>query len=192
MRPFRTLLLSGVALAAASGAAWADESAWGDDVEVLADGEMADYRGGFEIAGIEVNFGAVVTTFVNGVPAMTTNLTVTDVGSFIEQTVGDIGQNIADMTPEQLDALGLSELEGANGVVLSDASGVTALVHNLTAGSLQNIIVNTASGRDLSQQVDVTVELPGFDLLQQELFMEDFGFQLMRDMEGVQFGGPGG
>lgn len=188
MRLTRTLLLAGAALAATSGAAWADDNAWSDGIEVLAESEMDDYRGGFQVAGIEINFGAVVTTYVNGAPALTTQLTVTDVGTLIEQIFGSIGQNIADLSPDQLAALGLSELQGANGLVISDTSGVTALVHNLTQGSLQNIIINTASGRDLSQQVDITLELPGFDALQQELFMEDFGFQLMHDMEGVQFG----
>ena len=86
------------------------------------------------------------------------------------------------MTPEQLDALGLDGLNGLGGVVIDDEAGVTALVHNITDGSLQNIIVNNATGRDLSQQVDVTLTLPGFELIQNELATEIFGMRLNDDL----------
>ncbi len=189
----RSALLSAIAFATLSGQAWANDSAWGDGVEVMADEDMASHRGGFEIGGLQINFGAVVTTYVNGVPALTTNLTWTDVGTFVEQTVGDIGQNIGSLTPEQLEALGLSGLEAGGGVVIQDADGVTALVHNVTeGGTLQNIIINSATGRDLSQEIDVTLELPGFELVQQQLLLERFGIQISDDMRGVIFSSPGG
>lgn len=192
MRPLRHALLCAAAIAALTGQAWADESAWGEGVEVMADADMADHRGGLDIGGIEINFGAVVTTYVNGVPALTTTLTWTDLGTFIEETVGDIGQNINSMTPAELEALGLGGLENGGGVVITDADGVTALVHNVTEGTLQNIIINSATGRDLTQEIDVTLELPGFELIQDQLVLERFGFQITDDMRGVMFTSPGG
>jgi hypothetical protein len=186
----RVLLLSGVFMALLASPAWADES-WGEGVEVMSDVEMDDNRGGFEIAGLNINFGATVTTLVNGVPAMVTTLTWTDVGAFVEATVGDVGLNIADMTPEQLTALGLDGLGNANGVVIEDEAGVTALVHNLTNGSLQNIIINNATGRDLTQEIDVTLTLPGFEFVQGQLTTELFGMQLTDDMN-IFIGDPGG
>jgi len=192
MRGLRTTLLSAAAFVALAGPAWADESGWGDGIEVMAADDLAANRGGIAINGIEINFGAVVTTFVNGVPAMTTTLTVTDIGAIVEQAVGDIGQSIDDMTPEQLEALGLGGLEGSGGIVIDDADGVTALVHNVTNGALQNIIINSATGRDLSQEIDVTVELPGFELMQAQLLVESFGIQISEDLRGVMFYDPGG
>jgi len=189
---FRTALLSAVAFASLSGPAWANDSVWGDGVEVMADEDMARHRGGFDIGGLQINFGAVVTTYVNGVPALTTTLTWTDVGTIVEQTVGDVGANINSLTPAELEALGLNGLESAGGIVIDDADGVTALVHNITEGTLQNIIVNSATGRDLSQEIDVTLELPGFELVQQQLLLERFGLQITDDMRGVIFSSPGG
>lgn len=187
----RFALLTAAALIAFASPAWADESAWGNDVEVMSEDDLDAHRGGFEIAGLNINFGAVVTTYVNGVPALATTLTWTDVGAFVDQTVGQVGTNLSDMTDDELAALGLEGLSGAGGVVIEDEAGVTALVHNVTEGSLQNIIINSATGRDLSQDIDVTLELPGFDLMQGALLVESFGIQIHDDMSGFLFGGGG-
>jgi hypothetical protein len=186
----RALLLSTVFFGLMAAPAWADEG-WGDDIEVMSAEDMDENRGGFEIGGLNINFGATVTTLVNGIPALVTTLTWTDVGAFIEETVGDVGQNIADMTPAQLTALGLDGLENAGGVVIEDEAGVTALVHNITEGALQNIIINNASGRDLSQEIDVTLTLPGFEAMQDSLVVETFGIHLTDDMN-IFIGDPGG
>lgn len=178
------------ALPALTGQAWAQDAGWGEGVEIMDDADLAGHRGGFEINGIEINFGAVITTYVNGVPALTTQLTWTDVGAMIQQTVGAIGESIEEMTPDQLEALGIDA--SANGVVIADENGVTTLVHNVTEGVLQNIIINNASGRDLSQEIDVTLELPGFEAMQASLLVESFGIHLMDDMRGVMFYDPGG
>lgn len=182
----RALLLSSVFLSLLASPAWADD-AWGDGVEVMGAKELDTHRGGFAIGNLNVNFGATVTTLVNGVPAMVTTLTWTDVGAFVEQTVGNIGQDIASMTPEQITALGLNGLSNPGGVIIDDEAGVTALVHNVTEGSIQNIIINSATGRDLAQQVDVTLTLPGFALVQSALVSELFGIHLADDLRG-----PGG
>jgi hypothetical protein len=188
----RVALLAGVALAAFAAPARATEAPWGDGIEVMDETELEEHRGGFEIGGLQINFGAAVTTLVNGVPALTTQLTWTDTGAFVAQTVGNVGEDLADMSPDQLAALGLEGLENAGGVVIADEAGVTALVHNVTEGALQNIIINSATGRDLTQDVDVTLELPGFDLIQQSLIVESFGIHLTDDMRGVMFYDPGG
>lgn len=160
--------------------------AWGDGVEVMDDAELGDLRGGFAVGGYDINFGAVVTTYVNGAPALSTNVTWTDVGAMVSQTIGAAGQNIADLTQQQRDALGIGDLDNAGGVVITDASGVTALVHNVADGALQNILINSATGRDITQDVDVTLSLPGFELIQNALELERFGLHLNQDMN------PGG
>lgn len=183
----RALFALAFALAAFAAPAYADEG-WGADIEVMADDDMGDLRGGLGVApGIEVNFGAVITTYVNGSPALTTNLTWTDTGQMVSETIGAIGQSLNELTPEQRAALSIDGLGDANGVVINDADGVTALVHNITDGALQNIIVNTAAGRDLRQDVDVTLTLPGFEAVQASILLERIGIRLDEDMRGVRF-----
>ncbi len=181
----RALFFSTLAALASLAAAPARaEESWGDGVEVMADDELSSARGGFRVAGMDINFGAVVTTYVNGVPALTTTLTWTEAGALIEETLGDVGQNIHDLSPEALASLGLGGLRNSGGIVLQDSNGVTALVHNVTEGALQNIIINDADGRDLRQEIAVTLELPGFEQTQNALVLELFGMHVADDIAG--------
>ncbi|MBX3509802.1 MAG: hypothetical protein KF700_01285 [Hyphomonadaceae bacterium] len=190
----RALLLScTLAILALAAPVHAQEAAWGEDIEVMSEADMGAARGGFMVMpGVQLNFGAMVTTYVNGAPALATQLTWTDTGAVVERSIGELGQRIDALSPAQRDELGLGGLEGAGGVVIADAAGVTALVHNITDGVLQNIIVNTASGRTLSQNIDVTLTLPGFEAVQAGLMFERIGMRLDEDMRGIAFGPPGG
>jgi hypothetical protein len=185
----RAILLAACMLAALVAPANAAEAAnWGDDVQVMQDEELGDMRGGFAVGGYDINFGAVVTTYVDGTPALSTNVTWTDAGAIVNQTITTAGQDIASLTQAQRNALGIGGLDNASGVVITDASGVTALVHNLAEGALQNILVNTASGRDIAQSVDVTLSLSGFDAIQANLELQRIGLRLSDDMS-INFGG---
>lgn len=180
-------LVSAMALFAASTPAHAD-AAWGDDIEVMADDEMSGMRGGLAVGGIEIGLGATITSTVNGVPVLTTTLTWTDAGAAMEQVLSGVGQNIKDLSDEQRDALGLGGMSDVGGVVIDGPDGVTAFAHNVTDGALQNIIINSATGRDLGQDVDVTLTLPGFEYVQNELFLERFGIQISGDMQSIGIG----
>jgi len=176
------LLAISCAFAACATPALAAENAWGDDVQVVQSGELAGLRGGFAVGGYDINFGAVVTTYINGTPALSTSVTWTDAGRVVSETIGALGENIANMTPEQRAALGLGDLNNAQGVVITDASGVTALVHNIADGALQNILINSGNGRDITQNVDVTLELPGFETMQGDISLQRFGMDIAADM----------
>jgi hypothetical protein len=182
----RALLFTACVFVALSAPAYASED-WGD-VEVMGDAEMDELRGGFNVGGIEIGFGATVTSTLNGVPVMTTQLTVTDAGAIIEQTMQNAGQSLGSLTSEQLAALGLAAFEGMNGLVLNGEGGITAFVHNVTNGTLQNILVNTANGQDIEQDVDITLTLPGFEAIQSQFAMERFGMQISDDLQSVAIG----
>jgi hypothetical protein len=177
-----------VALFALAQPARADEpaaasAAWGEGVQVMDDAEMSDLRGGIRLpGGVDVNFGAVITTYSDGVPALQTLLTWTDTGAFVTQTLGSLGQSLDSLTPEQRTAMGLDSLAGLSGVVIADANGVTALAHNVSEGSLQNIIINNATGRDLSQTVEVTLQIPNFDATQNAFDLQRFSLRIDADM----------
>lgn len=184
----RSLLFTACATAALSAPAYANADDWGNDIELMDDAEMDELRGGFNIGGIEIGFGAVVTSTLNGAPVITTNLTITDAGAIVDQTMSLVGQNLSSLTPEQMEAHGLSALEGMNGVVVEGEDGITAFVHNVTDGTLQNILVNTATGQDIEQDIDVTLTLPGFEYIQEQLTLERFGMQISDDLQHIAFG----
>ncbi len=186
----RLPLASALCLASVALAAPAHAADWGDDVQVIDDASMDDLRGGFEVNGITIGFGATISTYADGVLALTTQLTWTDAGAIVDQTLGNLGQTIDSLTPQQRAAMGLDGVTG--GVVISDESGITALVHNVTDSALQNIILNTASGRNLSQEVDVTLTLPGFEAIQQDLGNQLLGIRLNDDLSHMMSSNTGG
>lgn len=185
MRTRTTLLASAlvgwIALAAPARA----DNAWGD-VEVLADADLDTMRGGFSAGGMEIGFGAVVTTYSGGQMALQTQLTWSDSGLVVAETLGNLGEAIGSLTAAQRSELGIEGLNG--GVVIADETGVTALVHNVTEGALQNVILNTASGRALTQDIDVTLQLPGFEGVQASLLLDLLGMRLHDDLHGIGFG----
>jgi hypothetical protein len=184
----RPLLLAACALAALTAPAYASTENWDDGIEVMDDAEMDDLRGGFNVGGIEIGFGAVVTSTLNGVPVMTTQLTVTDAGSIVEQTLNAAGQTLGSLTTEQLAVLGLAAFAVMEGIVVDGEGGITAFVHNVTDGTVQNILVNTANGQDIEQDIDITLTLPGFEAIQGEFAMARFGMQISDDLQLVAIG----
>lgn len=154
----------------------------------MQDAEMADLRGGLAVAGFEIEFGATITTLLDGEPVLTTTLTWTDAGAVIEQTLGGFGQSLDGLSADALEALGLGGLRGARGVVINDAAGLTAFVHNVADGALHNIIINSADGRNLIQEIEVDLRLPGFELVQNDLALERFGMRIGDDLRTVMVG----
>jgi hypothetical protein len=70
-------------------------------------------------------------------------------------------------------------------VVIRDASGVTALVQGLSQSGLQNLILNTASGRDLRQEIELTITLPGFAAVQEMIGQELLGMRIGDDLNAM-------
>ncbi len=189
VRALRAALLASVALLAFQAPAFAgvSDEGWGD-VEVLVDAEMDEMRGGFSLGGINFGFGAVITTYANGVRAMQTNLVWTDSGIEVSQILGSLGQQISTLSAEQRSLLGLEGMIDADGVVIIDENGMTALVHNITDGALQNIIINDADNRTLGQQVDVTLTLPGFEATQANMLLDKIGLNIDADLSHMLAG----
>ena len=169
-----TALLVSVAAPADAGG----EDAWAG-LEVMDDSEMSDMRGGLRVApGLDVEFGAVITTYANDDPVLQTHLTWTDTGAMVDQTYGSLGTPIESLPSSALAILGIEGMQGAGGVVILDSDGVTALMHNVTNGALQNIIINNANGRDLRQEIDVTLALPNFEAVQERYSLQRLGLIL--------------
>lgn len=180
-RPAHALFAAALAFALVSPAYAADDP-WAG-LEVMDDGELAELRGGLRVSdGLDIGFGAVITTYSNGAPVMQTHLNWTDAGEMIERTYGSIGTQIDTLPAEARAVLGIDGMTGAGGVVINDAQGVTALMHHITDGALQNIIVNNASGRDLRQEIDVTLRLPNFEAMQGVFDIQRLGLRIDADM----------
>lgn len=138
------------------------------DMEPLADEDLGSLRGGFFTAGgYTFDFGAIVRTTVDGQPALEQRLTWTPNGTTIEDVSG--------MPATQLPIGGI-------GLDLSDASGTTLVGHRLVDGQIQGFIVNSGNNRDIGQDIQINLTLPGFDTVQKDMLAGRLGFSIDIEM----------
>lgn len=132
----------------------------------LADEELARLRGGYLVAGgLTLDFGAMTRTLVDGRLALQTQVTWTPSGAQVVQTAD--GQGAADPSAA-LAAAGVKPGDlGVAAYVTAD--GRSAVIQRVTAEGLANVVLNTASGRAISQNTDVTLTLPGFQAVQSRM-----------------------
>lgn len=140
-----------------------------DQLTPLAEGELADLRGGLLFAGgIAFDFGATVRTTINGQLALETRLTWTPEGVVVEDLSAVAGASI----PE-FNGFGLN---------ITDATGTTLVGHRLLDGELQGFIINTGDNRDIRQEMDVNLSLPGFAAIQRDMVTDRLGFRIDMDV----------
>jgi hypothetical protein len=129
---------------------------------------LEDLRGGFfTVDGITFDFGAIVRTTIDGQPALESRLTWTPQGVLVE----DLSAYPSGVLPG-----------GGWGIDLSDASGMTLVGHQLLDGQMQGFILNSGDGRDISQSLEVTLTLPGFDAIQRSMTTDRIGLAIGMDV----------
>jgi len=147
--------------------------------------ELAGMRGGFEVAGLQIDIGANIRTFLDGIQVLESvvNLTgsggvsagglavVNSVLNAIEfqglQVVDSRTGGLAGLRDQIPDRVDLGALNDANGVILNDSKGFTAALLQVDRSRIVSAIVNTANGRLIRQEVDVIVDIANFRQFQQ-------------------------
>lgn len=155
-------LLAGPAPALAQAAAQSVASA----ASALPDADLEGARGGFTIlGGQELNFSAVMRSYVDGSMVLESRVSVGDQGRLLSSSA--TGEPLAASMLDGLAAAGLTLGTSADGspTYVSD-DNKTVFVHRAADGQLANLLVNTASQRDLRQETALTLDLPGFDVTQ--------------------------
>jgi hypothetical protein len=169
-RPFSAALvvphLIGLTLLASPTVAAAQDAAPAGDR--LAEPQLDAVRGGLRTpSGLEFGFGAVVRAYVDGALALESQVTWTDQGAVETETARAAGLAPAD--DPALAALGWS------GLVIPGEGGSTALLHGLDQGAVTNIVLNTASNRNIRQETLVTLNLPTLDQVRKDALAARMG-----------------
>jgi hypothetical protein len=151
-----------------------------ETLAVIGKDELDKLRGGFEIGGLQLDIGATIRTFIDGVQVLQSVVTLPGLAGTVPggqqsgvsaQTSAQLpGLQIVDASAGGLAALGdqipaqvdLGALNGASGVIVNDSKGFTAALHLIDRSQIISALVNTANGRSLRQQVDVTVDIANF------------------------------
>lgn len=144
-----------------------------DGVEVVSDAELSELRGGFNFRDLAITLGADIRTFVNGELALHTVVNWTPHGATSETAfVSSIlsPATAAELQNGMLSSGGITMRVGDQAVYLANG-GQTALLHNVD-GTIQNVIVNTASNTAITQEVDATLGVGGYDAFRADLNAE--------------------
>lgn len=163
------------------GAAHADAF---DECELAGDAALAEARGGYITAGgVAFDLGAVITTWRNGAVALQTMLTWTPQGLAATHVAG--APNTSDLTNAQ------PVLTGNGGVALVDPNGQTTILHMGANGAIVNGVITAESNQTFTQQVDITITLPGFDAMQAGFQNDKMGIRLSDDLSSLLNAGLG-
>jgi hypothetical protein len=131
-------------------------------VATVDDEELADQRGGFRFNGMDISFAAQIRTFIGGELVLETLLRVSDTVEVTTVAADSLTRvNAADLPAGVLDTGPIVvRLAGDGGFVTGD--GQTVLIHR-TEGALQNIVINTMSGLDVTQSIDASLGLGNYE-----------------------------
>lgn len=162
----------------------------------LSDEELSGLRGGFITTnGFTFGFGVVIRSYIDNTLALKTQLTWTPKGAVTEQTRGDVpgatdlASAMTSLLNRGIDLTGLTGTSG--GVALVDGNGATALIHNVTTGQLQNLIVNNANNRNLRQDMELNLYLPDLAAMQSASSAQQRAMQMTYDLNTALVGSLG-
>ena len=142
-----------------AGAAAAEDSL--DRVAAVSDEILAEQRGGFNWGGMQISFGADIRSYVDEQLALRTIVSWTADGATVDRFVSPslTAADAAHIQAGILTSGGIEMRVGDETIFLAN-DGQTALIHS--TDSIQNVLVNTASGVKLAQQVDATLNLTDY------------------------------
>ncbi|MBB3189707.1 hypothetical protein [Halomonas cerina] len=135
---------------------------------VIAETELDQMRAGFNIGGLDVDFGARLQTMIDNSIELVSVVNFTKAGTdLVSQTFRDPSRSasrmgagtelsVTDITPGGIDLSGLADFSG---IALNDPKGFTAALHNITRNAIVSGVVSNASGRDIQQRIDIDIRL---------------------------------
>jgi hypothetical protein len=154
-----------------------------DGAETVSDGELSEMRGEFiDISGLKIGFGAEVRTFANGVLMLSTQFAWTPQGIVATSNASELASRIDATVAAQLSTLGVHGVAGGEGYAMLSETGGTAVIHRADSNGIQNFLINSQSGTAFHQEMTLSFELPGFDVMQANMDVDRIGLQLRDDI----------
>lgn len=128
---------------------------------IVPDADLANLHGGFDWGGMSITFGADIRTYLNGELALQTLVNWAPTGAMTQTSVAPtLTTASADQLRASFGGISLASLARGNPVYFS-TNGQTAIIQAAN-GTLQNVLVNTASTVNAGQQTNATIGLANY------------------------------
>lgn len=141
----------------------------------ISDAELRQLRGGLKIAGLDLNFGAFVKTYVNNIKVATTQFTLNNDGSMTQTTSltnAALPPGISVAEFKHVDApVGLSGIKNMTGFTITDANSPNKsfALNTIDLGKTTQVVVNQINGLAVKQTINATLTINNFKLVQGNL-----------------------
>jgi hypothetical protein len=138
----------------------------------LSNAELQSLRGGMIINGVDFDFGATVRVFVDGPMVAETALTLNPDGSIARSTtIHDTSSTAPFTSPSQLNGSNLhfGSLPSSDGFVISGPNGLSLALNSIKAGDIMGLLANDATGRNITQTIEVNVTINNFTQINSNL-----------------------
>lgn len=136
------------------------------DSRPLSDDELADARGGFSLGGAQIDFGAMVTTSLDGIRLLQTQLRINSEGVSasvasapgITVTIDGIQPTVSQLAANQSDGTATSEGGGISMTIEPGSKGTSdpGAGYLTTSFQLEDLVVRHSIGRQISSFVENT------------------------------------
>ncbi|MDR5866552.1 hypothetical protein [Halomonas koreensis] len=139
---------------------------------VIADAGLEELRGGFSLGGMELNFGARLTTMINDRLRYETRVAFTRAGTeVLSRQLTDLqpsgpaaalvgpGQSLgaASINGAGLDLSGLADFSGV--VANGRGGGMIAALHRVTRDAIVSTLATNANGQVVDNTIDISVHI---------------------------------